>query len=127
MATDADLARIMRELPEVDEGEHHGHATWSVRGKGIAWLRPYSKADLKRFGDETPPAEPILAVNTTDLHAKEGVLAAGITGVFTIEHFKNYPAVLVELGAVDPADLEDLLREAWSNVAPAELVEELDQ
>ena len=117
----------MRELPEVDEGEHHGHATWSVRGKGIAWLRPYSKADLKRFGDEVPPAEPILAVNTADLHAKEGVLAAGMAGVFTIEHFKNYPAVLVELGAVDPGDLADLLREAWSNVAPAELVEELDQ
>ena len=127
MATDADLARILRELPEVEEGERHGHATWAVRGKGIAWLRPYSKADLKRFGDEVPPAEPILAVNTADLHAKEGVLAAGMAGVFTIEHFKNYPAVLVELGAVDPDDLEDLLREAWSNVAPAELVEELDQ
>jgi len=127
MATDADLARIMRELPEVVEGEHHGHASWSVRGKGIAWLRRYSKADLKRFGDETPPAEPILAVNTADLHAKEGVLAAGMAGVFTIEHFKNYPAVLVELDAVDPGDLEDLLRDAWSNVAPAELVEGLDQ
>ena len=81
MATDADLARILRELPEVEEGERHGHATWAVRGKGIAWLRPYSKADLKRFGDEVPPAEPILAVNTADLHAKEGVLAAGMAGL----------------------------------------------
>lgn len=82
----------MGELPEVVEGEHHGHATWSVRGKGIAWLRPFSKADIKRFGDQTPPAEPILAVNTTDLHEKEGVLAAGIHGVFTIQHFDNHPA-----------------------------------
>jgi hypothetical protein len=126
VATDADLDRIMRELPEVDEGEHHGHATWSVRGKGIAWLRPYSKADLKRFGDETPPAEPILAVNTADLHAKEGVLAAGMAGVFTIEHFKNYPAVLVELGAVDPGDLRDLVVEAWLAAAPAELHDTVD-
>lgn len=113
----------MGELPEVAEGEHHGHTTWSVRGKGIAWLRPFSKADLKRFGDETPPAAPILAVNTKDLHEKDGVLAAGMRGVFTIEHFNNYPAVLVELGAIDGRDLHDLLFDAWLAVAPAELVE----
>jgi hypothetical protein len=76
MATLEDLARIMGGLPEVAEGEHHGHRTWSVRGTGIAWLRPLSKADIKRFGDQTPPAAPILAINTKDLHEKEGVLAA---------------------------------------------------
>src|SRR5690242_10640711 len=123
MATRHDLDRIMGELPEVAEGEHHGHVTWSVRGKGIAWLRPFSKADLKRFGDETPPAAPILAVNTEDMHQKEGVLAAGIRGVFTIQHFNNYPAVLVELGAIDGPDLRDLLVDAWLAVAPTELAE----
>jgi hypothetical protein len=123
MVTLQEAARIMGELPEVAEGEHHGHTTWSVRGKGIAWLRPFSKADLKRFGDETPPAAPILAVNTKDLHEKDGVLAAGMRGVFTIEHFNNYPAVLVELGAIDGRDLHDLLFDAWLAVAPAELVE----
>jgi hypothetical protein len=125
MATLQDLARIMSELPEVAEGEHHGHATWSVRGKGIAWLRPFSKADLKRFGDRTPPAAPILAIHTRDLHEKEAVLAAGINGVFTIEHFNNNPAVLVELGVIDRLDLRDLLVDAWLNAAPAELVEDL--
>ena len=126
MATLEDLARIIAELPEVTEGEHHGHPTWSVRGKSIAWLRPFSKADIKRFGDQTPPAQPILAVNTADLHQKEGVLAAGIDGVFTIEHFNNYPAVLIELSVIDPADLCDLLVDAWLAAAPAELVEGFD-
>ena len=126
MATLDDVARIMGELPEVVEGEHHGHATWSVRGKGIAWLRPFSKADIKRFGDQTPPAEPILAVNTADLHEKEGVLADGIAGVFTIQHFDSYPAVLVEVGVVAPRDLRDLLVSAWLAVAPAELIEAFD-
>jgi hypothetical protein len=126
MATRRDLDRIMSGLPEVAEGEHHGHETWSVRGKGIAWLRPYSKADLKRFGDRTPPAPPILAINTKDLHQKEGVLAAGIPGVFTIEHFNNYPAVLVEVEVVDHRDLRDLLVDAWLAVAPADLVEGFD-
>ena len=94
--------------------------------QGIAWLRPFSKADLTRFGDETPPAAPILAVNTRDLHEKEGVLAAGIHGVFTIEHFNNYPAVLVELGVIDERDLRDLLVDAWLAVAPTELAEGFD-
>ena len=123
MSTLEDVARITGELPEVVEGEHHGHATWSVRGKGIAWLRSFSKADLKRFGDRTPPAAPILAVNTKDLHDKEGVLAADINGVFTIEHFNNYPAVLVELGVIDARDLRDLLVDAWLAVAPADLAD----
>ena len=126
MAALEDLARIMGELPEVVEGEHHGHATWSVRGKGIAWLRPFSKADLKRFGEQMPPAAPILAVNTKDLHEKEGVLAAGVDGVFTIQHFDNYPAVLVEIGVIDRQDLRDLLVDAWLAVAPSELVEGFD-
>ena len=113
-------------LPGVAEGEHHGHTTWSVSGKGVAWLRPFSKADLKRFGDQAAPAAPILAVNTLDLHEKEGVLAAGIDGVFTIPHFNNYPAVLVELGAIDERDLRELLVDAWLAVAPAELVENFE-
>lgn len=117
----------MGDLPEVTEGEHQGHATWSVRGKAIAWLRPFSKADLKRFGDQTPPAPPILAIHTYGLHEKEAVLAAGISGVFTIQHFNNYPAALVELGIIDRADVRDLLVDAWLQVAPAELVEEFDR
>jgi hypothetical protein len=126
MVTLRDVDRIMDELPGVAEGEHHGHTTWSVGGKGIAWLRPFSKADLKRFGDQTPPAEPILAVNTKDLHQKQGVLEAGMRGVFTIQHFNNYPAVLVEIGAVAERDLRDLLVDAWLAVAPAELGERFE-
>lgn len=126
MATLQDVARIIGELPEVTEGERYGHPTWSVRGKSIAWLRQFSKADLKRFGDQTPPAPPILAVNTAGLHEKEGVLAAGIDGVFTIPHFDNYPAVLIELGVIDPGDLRDLLVDAWVAAAPADLAEGFD-
>ena len=126
MATLQDVARIIGELPEVAEGERHGHPTWSVRGKGFAWLRQFSKADLKRFGDQTPPAQPILAVNTADLHEKEGVLAAGIDGVFTIPHFDNYPAVLIELSVIESGDLRDLLIDAWLAAAPADLAEAFD-
>ena len=87
-------------LPRCDEGERYGHRTWAVGGKGFAWERPYSKADIKRFGGATPPAEPIVAVRVADLHDKEAVLAAAQKGFFTIPHFDGYAAVLIELKAV---------------------------
>jgi len=120
MATLQDVERLVAELPGTEETARHGHRTWAVGGKAYAWERPYSKADLKRFGDEAPPAEPILALRVEDLGEKEAVLAARAgDGFFTIPHFDNYAAVLVELERVPEDVLRDALLDGWLVFAPA--------
>ena len=92
-----DVAALASALPEVTEGTSYGRASWFVRKKIFVWERPFTKADLKRFGDETPPDGPIIGIVTEDLAEKEALLEADPGVLFTIAHFDGYPAVLVQL------------------------------
>jgi hypothetical protein len=123
-ATIEDVARVAQELPEVVEGERHGARTWSVEKKAFAWERGFSKADIKRFGDETPPAGPIVAVRVENVHEKEAVLAEGTKGFFTIAHFNGYPAFLIQLKTVTKRALRDAIVDGWLACAPPKLAEE---
>lgn len=124
LATFEDVALIAMGLPDVSEAIRHGNRAWSVGGKVFAWERPFSKADLKRFGDETPPDGPILGVRVDDLGEKEAVLASRTKGFFTIPHFDGYPAFLIQLKAVGKRALREAIIDGWLASAPPKLVEE---
>jgi hypothetical protein len=124
VATLDDVARLAADLPEVTEGERHGNRTWSAGGKAFAWDRPFSKADIRRFGDQTPPDGPILAVRVGDLAEKEAVLATNPDAFFTIPHFDGYSAVLIQLRLVKKKALREALTDGWLAVAPPALARE---
>jgi hypothetical protein len=123
MPTLEDVARLALELPAATEGQRHGNRTWSVGDKAFAWERPFSKADLRRFGAERPPEGAIVAIRALDLHDREAVLAAATRGFFTIPHFDGYPAFLVELKAVTRTALREALVDGWLACAPPDLAE----
>jgi hypothetical protein len=119
-----DVARLALELPGTTEGLSRGWRTWSVGGKAFAWERPFSKADIRRYGAEEPPAGPILAVRVEDLAEKEAVLAAQPKAFFTIPHFDGFAAVLIQLDVVTKRPLREALEDGWLACAPQKLVDE---
>lgn len=119
-----EVGRMAVDLPEVTEGERRGNRSWSVAGTVFAWERSFSKADIRRFGDATPPEGPILAVRVEDLSEKEAVLAAQPDGFFTIPHFDGYAAVLIQLRSVTVPALREAIVDGWLACAPRKLADE---
>ena len=115
--TFGDVHAIATKLPGVTVGTKWGNLTYLVGDRGFAWQRPSSKADLRRFGDETPPAGDILAVRVAGLDAKDAFLAMQPPGFFTIPHFNGYAAILIELRRARAKDVRAAILDAFDAVA----------
>lgn len=114
--TFAQVDAFLMKLPGVTVGARWNNKTWSVgqgkKAKALAWERPFSKADLKRFGDARIPQGEILAIATDGLDAKDALLS--LAGFFTIPHFDGFAAVLVELKKARAADVKGAIESVYS-------------
>ena len=117
MATWDDVRRVAQALPQTEEGTTFGNLSWKVNGKGFVWERPLRPADIAALG-QASPGGPILGVRTENLVAKDALLSGGSDAIFSTPHFEGYPAVLVQLDRVQPAELQELIEEAWLACAP---------
>lgn len=115
-----DVDAVAMNLPGVTVGMKWGNRTWMVNSKGFAWQRPFSKADLERFGAETPPPGEILAVRVEHLDAKDALLAIAPPGFFTIPHFNGYAAVLIALRQARTKDVRAAILGAFRAVASSQ-------
>lgn len=129
-ATPDDVPAICGALPETELGTSWGdRPTWKVprggRGKGFLLYRAPSGTALDPATGE--PYDDLLVITTPGLAEKEALVADGTTPFFTIDHFKGYPAVLVQesrLGEISRAELAEVITEAWAAKAPPRLVRE---
>ena len=114
MATWDDIRAITAGLPGTSE---QGERSWRVRDRSLAWERPLRKGDRAALGAAAPTGD-ILGVRVADTGVKDALLADDPAVYFTTPHFDGYPAVLVRLAEIDPAELRELLRDAWLARAP---------
>lgn len=119
MANQADVRRIAKALPAVEEKRER--FAFCVRNKGklkeFAWV-------WKERVDSGKPRVPnfdVIAVRVPALADRERLIAAHPRKFFTEPHYDGFPAVLVRVKAVTVAELRTLLREAWQCQAPADL------
>ncbi len=123
VATWADVRRLALALPATTEGTSWGSPAWKVRDRTFVWERPLRRADLEHLG-AAAPAGPVLGAAVADEGVKHALVAGDPAVFLTTPHFDGYAAVLVRLDAIDPAELAEVVTDAWLAKAPARLARE---
>ena len=110
-ATLATVRRLALALPGVEEGTSYGTPGFRVGGKFMARMWEDGAVLVVKCGD-----------TERDLRMR-----ADPETFFITEHYRGYPTVLVRLARVTPADLRDVLHEAWRRLAPKRVVAAYDE
>ena len=117
---------ICRSLPEVELGTSWGDVTtYKVRGKGFLLYRQPHKSAIDP--DTGEMYDDLLVIVTPTAAEKAALVEDDSTPFFTIDHFRNYSAVLVQrsrLDEVDRAELAEIITDAWATRAPTSLVKQ---
>ncbi len=124
-----DVEEICAGLPGTWLGTSWGDVpTWLVphgdKGRGfVLYRRPHKSALDPATGEEYDDLLVIRTAGPDDALA----LVEGEGPFFTIDHFRNYHAVLVQLsrlGEITRDELAEVITEAWLATAPKKLVRE---
>lgn len=119
-ATWGDVSAIARELPQAEGGLRFGDDTWKVGKNAFVWKRDLRPRDREELGDAAP-AGPIIGASVADEGDKRALIASDPRAFFTTSHFDGYAAILIALDQVDPAQLREVVIEAWLARAPKRL------
>jgi len=111
MPTWKQVVRLATKLPSVEESTSYGSPALKVAGKVFVRLRDEAEGGV---------------VLMCDLTEKEALLQSGDPAFYTTPHYDGYGAILVDLAAVDRAQLAELIEESWYQKAPAKLVKARD-
>ncbi len=125
-----DVDEICAALPSTEFGTSWGDVpTWKVppgeKGRGFLLYRhPHPTAVDPQTGMQY---DDLLVIRTANPADKAALVEDESTPFFTIDHFRNFNAVLVQqsrLGELSRDELTEVIQEAWLAVAPKRLVKE---
>ena len=104
------FGEIALALPGVTEGSSYGTPGFRIKKQLMARLRE----------------EDVLVLSPVEEMEKEFLLDTQPETYFITDHYRGYPAILIRLSKVHPADLRDLVERSWGALAPPKLLAEYD-
>ncbi len=125
-----DVEAIATGLPDTELGTSWGdRPTWKVprggNGKGFLLYRaPRKDAVDPETGEQY---DDLIVIMTADDADKQALVDDPRTPFFTIDHFRNFNAVLVQasrLNEITRDELAEVITEAWLRMAPKRLAKD---
>ncbi|MDQ2930833.1 MAG: MmcQ/YjbR family DNA-binding protein [Gemmatimonadota bacterium] len=106
----ADVRQLAMRLPGVEENSSYGTPALKVRGKLLVRLKEDNETIVLRV----------------DFLEREHLIQSDPASFYFTDHYRNYPAVLVRLAAVDRQQLSQLIEDAWRKAVTKKIRDEYD-
>jgi hypothetical protein len=91
-------------FPDVEESTTRGSQALKVRGQLLAWIPAHKTVEPDTLAVRIP------------IDQRIELMAAAPEVYYLIDHYVNYPTVLVRLSRIHPDALRDLLGMGWRSV-----------
>jgi hypothetical protein len=114
------VSRFLEQLPGAVPDPPGGREVIRVAGKVVAYPSRGSRGRPEGAGED----EEFLVVKVSPAE-RESLLQEDPATFFVTPHYQAYPGVIIRLATVDPAQLRELLIDAWRLAAPKRLAQQL--